>query len=164
MGKYVPAGDIRPGDYVSGLGHGFMDYRVTDIVGIHQRTKSNDNPWTDERYLSIRGKGGGIATGKPDTMVWRTYARPAESPIGEDGSITVNGLIVGRIELKAEETAFEYVGRNYKREIIGGPTGYVWQCYDSEGNPRGKAISYAECLESMVHCALMDQAKTQRTA
>lgn len=159
MGEYVKIGDVRPGDYVSSFGRGYMDYKVTDIIGIHQRSKSGDNPWTDERYLSVHSKDGGIATGTADCMVWRTYARPAESPIQQDGSIIVNGLPAGRIELKADETTFEYLTRNYKEEIIGGPTGYAWCTYDRQGIFHGKAISYAECLENMIHCALMDQAR-----
>lgn len=164
MGEYVAAIDIRPGDYVSSLGYGYIDRKVTDIVGIHSRGKSGNDPWEDRRCLSIHMGTGQGAMGHqawPDSMLWRSYKRPTESPCGDDGSVTVNGLIVGRIELKADESCWEYLQQHAKREIIGGPTGYVWVGTGTDGKSFGKSLSYAKLLESVTHIALMYQDRSE---
>lgn len=164
MGEYVKASEIRPGDYVSSFGHGFQARKVIDITGEHTRTKVGDGEWEDRRVISIKlgthGRGQTMGmTQEPHDMVWRTYIRPSVI-IADNDMIIVNGIPVGTIKLAPDVKAFEYM--NKKREIIGGPTGYAWVIYDTEGNFKGQAVDYDFCLENMIHGALMDMERAEK--
>lgn len=163
MGEYVKASLIRPGDYVSTLGHGFMDRLVMNITGDHQRRKVNDGPWEDQRCINIQmgTPGKGITDQMlvdPDYEVYRTHLRPTVT-ITDDDLVIVNGIPSGKIALAADVRTHEYHLKHDKREIIGGPTGYAWKSYSPDGEFRGQAISYDECLENMIHIAIREQAK-----